>query len=172
MKKQINDGVLLVKGHEGAKLYCEYENRDAESFIRDVERQTGKNVHEIYFPVTDFADARPDTSSQMVNETARNLALGKAGKEEKITVLDAENGIYDCATIKARVDGSEAVADAEKYFDDLNGEDYTKSAEHEEMAASEYRCREMGGEWVPAHSRKGTYGTYVRVRGFCRKKKR
>ena len=165
--KRINDGVLLVKGHEGAKLYCEYENQDAEPFIREVERQTGKNVHEIYFPVTDFAEAHPESSSQRVNEIARNLALGKTGKEEKITVLDAENGIYDCATINARVDGSEAVADAEKFFDDINGEDYTKSAEHEDMGASEYRCREMGGEWVPAHSRKGTY-----VRGFCRKKKR
>lgn len=165
--KRINDGVLLVKGHEGAKLYCEYENKNVESFIGEVERQTGKSVDEIYFPVTDFADAHPETSSQKVNETTRNLALGKVGKEKKITVLDAEDDMYDCETMNARVDGSEAVVDATEFFKELNGEDYIKSDESDEITESERCCREIGGEWVPAHSREGTY-----VRGFCRKKKR
>ena len=84
-----------------------------------------------------------------------------------------------------------ALKDLQKYLDDLyysdedlNEEEYeflqnalenlatkedANSTERERMAMSEaeYHCREMGGEWVPAHSRKGTY-----VRGFCRKKKR
>ena len=167
--KRIDDGVLLIKGREGAKLYCKDENQDVGSFIRQVEQQTGKNVSKIYFPVADFTDARPDTSLPQVNETARNLALGKTGEEQKITVLDAENGIYSCETINARVDSSlEAVVDATEFFNKLNGEDYIKSENaSEEMTESEYRCREMGGEWVPAHGRKGTY-----IRGFCRKKKR
>ena len=166
--KRIEEGVLLVKGYEGAKLYCEYENtyKNVESFINEIKLQTGKDVHELYFPVADFAGAHPDTSSQRVNETGRNLALGKTGKEREITVLDAENNIYTCAKINARVDGAEAVVDAEKYFNYINGEDYIKSHVPEELTESEYRCKMMGGEWVPAYHRKGTY-----VRGFCRKKK-
>ena len=60
------------------------------------------------------------------------------------------------------------VTNTDQYLNNINREEDANSTEREEiMSESEYRCREMGGEWVPAHKRNSTY-----VKGFCRKKKR